>query len=99
MDQLTIHFHFKHAATTGNESQALDALAEGTQQRGRQTDGLWGVVSHHAERNRHIHNCLLMGVSQDAHPDVECHVVIIDAESQKTCEVLEGFPALATILR
>ncbi len=55
MNELAIDFDIKDTAATGNEGQVLDALAEGVQQRGRQTDGLRRIVSHHAEGDLHVH--------------------------------------------
>jgi len=55
MDDLAIDLNFKDPAATRNERQVLNALAEGVQQRGRQTDGLRRIVSHHAEGDLHVH--------------------------------------------
>lgn len=55
MNDFAIHFHFKHTAAAGNEGQVFDTLTECTQQFARQTDGLWGVVSHHAKRDGDVH--------------------------------------------
>ena len=61
MNDFAIHFHFKNAAPAWDQGQILDALAKGAQQLARQTDGLWGVVSHHAKRNCNVHglSCLI----------------------------------------
>lgn len=55
MNDFTIYFHFKDTSATWNESQVPDALTKRAQQLARQTDGLWGVVSHHAKRDGDVH--------------------------------------------
>ena len=58
MDELAIDFDIEDPATTGNEGQVLDARTESVEQSGRQTDGLRGVISHHAEGDLHVHAIL-----------------------------------------
>jgi len=62
MDEFAIDFDIEDPATTGDESQVLDARTEGVEQSGRQTDGLGGVISHHAEGDLHVHAVLLVVV-------------------------------------
>ena len=59
MDELAIDFDIKDPAGTGDESQVLDARTEGVEQSGRQTDGLWLVVSHGAVFDLQVHRRLL----------------------------------------
>lgn len=60
MDELAIDLDIKDPAAAGDEAQILDTRAEGVEQSGRQTDGLGGVISHHAEGDFHVHAFLLL---------------------------------------
>jgi hypothetical protein len=51
--ELSIGANFKGAAARGNERERLDAFAE-FENLGRQTDGLWRVVSNQAVFDRHF---------------------------------------------
>jgi hypothetical protein len=53
MDEFAIGANFKCATARGKESKRFDALAE-IKNFGRQTDGLWGVVSNHAIFDRYL---------------------------------------------
>lgn len=52
VDQVTVHFHVEDPAAAFNE---FGINTEFSLDRGRQTGGLWSVVSHHAEFDRDFH--------------------------------------------
>ena len=64
VDQGVADGDFKSSAAGGDQGQADDGLGEMVEQLCRQTDGAWGVVSHHAvfdtDRNL-LHGCSFSG--------------------------------------
>lgn len=49
VDQLVVNHYLEPAPAGGKQEYALDHRGVEVQQFFRQTDGAWGVVSHHAE--------------------------------------------------